>query len=72
MSATTDPSTLARVAMVAGRRYGKTAHLELVRRRHTLLLAAVDDSRWRPWRRHRRLRELATVEAALDLTGFPW
>lgn len=55
-----------------GRRFGKTATARLVQERHALLLAAVDDRWWAPWRGIFRRHRLAVVEAKLDARGASW
>lgn len=49
-----------------------TYYIVLVSRRHRLMLAAVDDRWYAPWRRAARLRTIARTEAELNATGIPW
>lgn len=52
-------------AALRARALASTRRRRLVDARHALMLAALEDCWWRPWRRRRRLRGLAAVEAAL-------
>lgn len=56
-----------------GRGFVTTAHHRALRmRRHRLMIAAVDDRWYTPWRRASRLRTIARTEAELNATGIPW